>query len=121
MANETGFRELIGVIVTDHGDGRARAVLDANERHLNAHGTVHGGALATLCDSAMGTAVAAAGAEAPVTVEMKVTYLRPGQRGEIAAVAQVRKRGKRVIVVEAEVSQDGETVALASGPFTDLA
>ena len=44
MANETGFRELIGVTVTDHGDGRARAVLDADERHLNAHGTVHGGA-----------------------------------------------------------------------------
>ena len=36
------------------------------------------------------------------------------------ADAQVRKRGKRVIVVEAEVTQQGETVALASGTFTDV-
>jgi len=120
MANETGFRQLIGVIVTDHGDGRARAVLDADERHLNAHGTVHGGALATLCDSAMGTAVAAAGADGPVTVEMKVTYLRPAEPGEVVADAEVRKRGKRIIVVEAEVTQENETVALASATFTDV-
>src|SRR4051812_49509147 len=120
MANETGFRQLIGVIVTDHGDGRARAVLEADDRHLNAHGTIHGGAIATLCDSAMGTAVAAAGADGPVTVEMKVTYLRPGEPGEGVANAEVRKRGKRVIVVEAEVTQEGETGALAAGTFTDI-
>ena len=120
MSDDTGFRALTGVTITDHGDGRARAVLDADDRHLNAHGTVHGGAIATLCDSAMGTAVAAAGADGPVTVEMKVTYLRPGERGEVVADAEVRKRGKRVIVVEAEVTQQGETVALASGTFTDV-
>src|SRR5438270_13600410 len=111
MSDDTGFRALTGVTITDYGDGRARAVLDADDRHLNGHGTVHGGAIATLCDAAMGSAVAAAGAEGPVTVEMKVTYLRPGERGQVVAVAEVLKRGKRVIVVDAYATQEGETVA----------
>src|SRR3954464_11698995 len=120
MADTAGFGALVGITVTEQEGGLARAVLDAGDEHLNAHGTVHGGAIATLCDSAMGMAVAGAGADAPVTVDMRVTYLRPGQPGEVVADALVRKRGKRVIVVEAEVTQDGETVALPSPPFTDV-
>ena len=115
---DTGFRELIGLEIADHGDGTAAITLTADERHLNPYGTVHGGAIATLVDVAMGGAVAAAGADAPVTIEMKVTYLEPGRPGEIRAEAKVRKRGKRITIVEAEVSQDGELVALALGTFT---
>jgi acyl-coenzyme A thioesterase PaaI-like protein len=45
-----GFREELGLQVDSEG-----VVLDATERHLNAHGTVHGGVLATLIDVAMGS------------------------------------------------------------------
>ena len=121
MSGTGGFHDLLDLDVTDHGDGRARAELLADDRHLNGHGTVHGGAIASLCDTAMGMAVAAAGADGPVTVEMKVTYLRPGEPGTLVAEATVRKRGTRVIVVEAEVTQEGETVALANATFTDVA
>ena len=115
---DTGFRELVGLEVTDHGDGEATVMLTADERHLNPYGTVHGGAIATLVDVAMGGAVAAAGADAPVTIEMKVTYLEPGRPGEIRAEAKVRKRGKRITIVEAEVTQDEDLVALALATFT---
>ena len=115
---DNGFRELVGLQVVDHGDGTAVVALEADERHLNPYGTVHGGAIATLVDVAMGGAVAAAGAEAPVTIEMKLTYLEPGRAGEVRAEAKVRKRGKRLTIVEAEVTQDGDLVALALGTFT---
>ena len=115
---DNGFRALVGLQVVDHGDGTAVVTLDADDRHLNPYGTVHGGAIATLVDVAMGGAVAAAGAEAPVTIEMKLTYLEPGRPGEVRAEAKVRKRGKRLTIVEAEVTQDGELVALALGTFT---
>jgi uncharacterized protein (TIGR00369 family) len=121
MSSNGGFHDLLDLYVTDHGDGRARAELEAGDRHLNGHGTVHGGAIAVSQRLAMGTAVAAAGADGPVTVEMKVTYLRPGEPGTLVADATVRKRGKRVIVVEAEVTQGGETVALANATSVNVA
>ena len=119
----SGFHDLVGLSVERMEDGSARVTLDATEEHLNAGGSVHGGALATLVDTAMGAAVAAGPAEgAPVTIELKVSYLEPGRQGTLEAVAQVRKRGKRVTIVEAEVTQreDGEVVALATATFTTV-
>ena len=56
--------------------------------------------------------------ERPVTIEIKVNYLEPGKAGALTSTAQVRKGGKRVTIVEAEVAQDGEVVALATGTYT---
>jgi uncharacterized protein (TIGR00369 family) len=102
-----GFREHVGLTAQPGEEGVGRVVLDADEQHLNPHGTVHGGVLATLLDVAMGTAVATAGGESPVTVSLTVTYLEPGRPGRLEATARVRKRGKRLLVVEGQVEQDG--------------
>jgi uncharacterized protein (TIGR00369 family) len=107
-----GFREHVGLQV----DGDT-VVVDAGEEHLNPHGTVHGGVLATMLDVAMGSAVAEDGGEAPVTVALTVTYLEPGRAGRLEATARVRKRGKRLTVVEGEVLQDGEVLADALATF----
>ena len=109
-----GFREHVALQVDDGG----RVVVEAGEEHLNPHGTVHGGVLATMIDVAMGTAVAAEGGDSPVTVSLTVTYLEPGRPGRLEAVAKVRKRGKRLMVVEAEVVQDGDVVADALATFS---
>jgi uncharacterized protein (TIGR00369 family) len=122
MAEGEGFGATVGVERVEGKDGRSTVVLDAGPAHLNRHGSVHGGAIATLADSAMGLAVAATppGEEpaAPVTIEMKVTYLQPAGEGRLTATGVVRKRGKRITVVEAEIEQDGDVVALALGTFT---
>ena len=113
-----GFRQKIGLESVGREDGDATVVLVADESHTNPYGSVHGGAIATLVDSAMGEAVASAGADAPVTIEMKVTYLEPAKPGKLQARAQVRKRGRRITIVEAEVTQDDELIALALATFT---
>jgi hypothetical protein len=76
-------------------DGRARLELDAAERHLNPAGTVHGGVLATLVDTAMGGAVRSTtdGSEIPATSQLSVVYLRPGSPGRLLVSAEVRKKG----------------------------
>ena len=108
-----GFREHVALQVSDE-----RVVVEAVDEHLNPHGSVHGGVLATMLDVAMGQAVAQAGGESPVTVSLTVTYLEPGRPGRLEATARVRKRGKRLLVVEGEVVQDGDVVADALGTFS---
>jgi len=108
-----GFREHVALQSLD-----GAVVVDARDEHLNPHGSVHGGLLATMLDVAMGNAVAEAGGERPVTVALSITYLEPGQRGRLSATAQVRKRGKRLIIVEGEVQQDGDVLADALATFS---
>jgi acyl-CoA thioesterase len=124
MKTLVAFRETLGIEIEERGDGRAKLLFRAKEEHLNDGGIVHGGAIATLADCAMGSALAStlSEGEAPVTVEAKVNYLEPGELGTLVAVATVRRKGKRFTVLEAEVTQEesGEHVAYATGTFTIL-
>lgn len=130
---EAGFRGHVGLDVISAADGKAEVQLHADDRHLNPHGSVHGGALAALADAAMGTAVATLTDGRPVTIEMKVTYLEPGRPGLLLARATTRKPGRRITIVEAEISQaaapgqgteagepENEVVAHAMATFTTL-
>jgi len=114
--------ELLGIDVSRSDGERATATLTADERHLNSGGTVHGGALATLIDVAMGAAVFAGGPddERPVTIEMKVNFLEAGEVGPVRATAIVRRRGSRFTVLEAEVVQGDKVLAFATGSFATV-
>ena len=115
------FRELLGIETENKGDGEALVRFEATDQHLNDGGVVHGGALATLIDCAMGSAVASVfDDEQPLTVETKINYLEPGRKGHISATARVRRSGKRFTVLEAAVVQDddGTDIAYATGTFT---
>ncbi len=122
MSENEGFRELVGTEVSSSEEGRAVVNLQAEERHLNPNGTVHGGVVSTLVDVSMAEALRTMTQEgqSPVTIEIKVNYLEPGKPGMLTSTAQVRKGGKRVTIVEAEVLQEesGEVVALATGSYT---
>jgi uncharacterized protein (TIGR00369 family) len=118
-----GLRELLDIDVIGTEADTAEVELVADERHLNPHGTVHGGAIATLVDTAMGAAVRREDTDddAPVTIEMKVTYLESAAPGRLRASASVRRRGKRIIIAEADVTaEDGTAVAHGIGTFTSL-
>ena len=89
--------------------GRVVFRMPPAEEHLNPLGTVHGGVLTTLLDSAMGCAVhttLTAGAEY-TTLELKVNFLRPALAGGAALRA------------EGSVVHCGSTIALAEAQITD--
>ena len=118
-----GLGELLGIAVVDMEADRATVELDADDRHVNGHGTVHGGAIATMVDTAMGAAVRREDTDddAPVTIEMKVTYLRPAHPGRLRAEAAIRRRGKRIVIAEVDVfDAEGEAVAHGIGTFTSV-
>jgi uncharacterized protein (TIGR00369 family) len=117
-----GFAEHLGVHGQDAEDGRSRLRFEAGEDHLNPAGTVHGGVLATLVDTAMGLAVRSTTGEddVPATSQLTVTYLRPGTPGPMEVSAQVRTRGEHLTVCDADVRQDGRDLVHAVATFALL-
>lgn len=103
-------------------DGRAGLRLDVTDEHLNQAGTLHGGVLATLVDTAMGQAVRSRTSEddVPATSQLTVTYLRPGTPGTVSVTAEMRTQGEHLTVCEAEVEQDGRPIAHALATFAVL-
>jgi uncharacterized protein (TIGR00369 family) len=118
---EHGFLSTIGAHSPETSDGRATLTVDADDRHVNAAGTVHGGMLATLVDATMGAAIrSAVEGETPATSQLTLTYLRPGKPGRLVVTAEVRKRGDSLTVCEADVEQDGKSLVHAIATFALL-
>ena len=125
MSEETGtggFAGRLGAVVDEVDEGSARVDFEAADEHLNPAGTVHGGVLATLVDTAMGTAVRSLtdDGDVPATSQLTVTYLRPGKPGPMVVTARVRTRGEHLTVCDADVEQDGRSLVHAVATFALL-
>lgn len=99
---------LIGMEMTEVGEGRVVFTVIPEEFHYNPLGTVHGGITATLLDSAMGCAVQSLlpAETGYTTLEIKVNYLRPlvSATGKVTCEGKVLHRGGRVAAAEARVT-----------------
>lgn len=117
-----GFAGSIGARVEDSDDGAATLTFEVRDEHLNPAGTLHGGVVATLVDTAMGQAVRTTtdDGEVPATSQLTVTYLRPGRPGRLQVRARLRTRGQHLTVTEADVEQDGKSLAHAVATFALL-
>ena len=75
--------------------------------------------MATLVDTAMGAAVRSTinDDDAPATTQLTLAYLRPGHQGEITVAAHVGKQGEHILVCQARIEQDGETLVEALATF----
>lgn len=88
--------------------GRAILRMKVLPRHMQIHGVVHGGVLASLADTAGGLAIYLAlpqGSRA-ATVEMKMNFLEPVERGTVFAEARVLRQGKYLAVIECDLRDD---------------
>lgn len=115
----SAFSQTLGCRFLSLADGEARVSLQM-QPHLNNRGNqMHGGAIFTLVDIAMGLACSSAHGfeQRSVTLECKINYLRGVSDGEVLCVARVLHAGRRTLVVEAEVTQAEKLVAKAQGTF----
>ena len=109
--------ELIGFEVESAGGGECVMSLDAQERHANPMGTLHGGILCDLADGAMGMAFFSTleEGESFTTLELKINYLRPFWTGRLVAKGRVVSRGRTVGLTECDIEDvDGRLIARAS-------
>lgn len=104
----------------ESGAGVSRAWLDVDGRHINPHGTVHGAVTFALIDTAMGGATMSVLPEGNwcATLDINTRYLSPCFGGRITATATVRKAGRRVVHLDASVTdEDGKEYVAATAVF----
>ena len=101
-----GLGALLGIEVVSCEDDRAVVELEADDRHLNGHGTVHGGAIATLVDTVVVPAVGQAYELGwmYVTVTMDIQYLGAVVEEDAIAEGWVEQRGKTLVFCAVEVA-----------------
>lgn len=91
--------------------------LDADERHVNAAGIVHGGAYMAFADELGGQAAAfnLPPGTTTTTIESKTNFFRASPPGRLRAESVPLHVGRRTIVVQTTVySPDGKRAALVT-------
>lgn len=98
-------------------EGISRLRIAPGSHHMNNSGIVHGGAICTLLDVAMGSAARVKAGAPVMTVDMHVMFLA-AVRGVVIAEGRVIRAGRSILFAEAEArTESGETVARSSGVF----
>lgn len=108
------FMTLIGIGMGDVEAGRVTFTLQPAEYHYNPIGSVHGGIISTLMDSAMGCAVHSLlpAGTGYTTLELKVNFLKSLTRytGEVVCGGKAIHVGGRVATAEARLTDAAGTL-----------
>ena len=100
--------------------GEADVTLAIEAKHRNLMGTLHGGLISTLADTATGVAMGSSldPGQTWTTTSLNVTFLAPGRQGRVTARGRVVRKGRRFGYAEADVVDDGgRLLARASATF----
>jgi len=102
------FYQLLGMQIVEVRENYARLSVKIDKKHIQFLGTVHGGVVASLADSAAAWAVYGSNnlKGIPVTVEMKINFLKPVKSGKLIAEARNVHEGSRIFVTDVEVKND---------------
>ena len=113
MREAVPFLKHLGIEVESVGLGTATLLLPVREELRRNDGIIHGGAVASVIDSAFAFAITPllAENERTVTVDLTIHYLRPLSGGAAKASARVVRAGRRVITVSADLFDENEKLA----------
>lgn len=110
------FAKLLGIELETVAPGTATLSLQITNDLKQNNGVVHGGAIASLIDSATAFAIISVlpPDEKATTADLTISYLRPLKEGRAHSTARVLRAGRRLIVVSAELVDDaGKLIATA--------
>ncbi|MGH7751969.1 MAG: PaaI family thioesterase [Gemmatimonadales bacterium] len=119
-ANAAGIGRLpglIGLIITEAGEGRVRSRLDIRPDHLAPNGYLHAATVIALADTACGYGALRSRPEGSLgftTIEVKTNFLGTARDGAIACDAHLVHGGRMTQVWDAEVVDEatGKPIAL---------
>jgi len=106
------YAQLLGIELEKVVPGEAILTLAIRPALSQNHGVVHGGAIASLIDTATAFAILTLlePEERVTTVDLTISYLRPGLEGRLRATARVLRQGRRLLNTSAEVTNEGGTL-----------
>lgn len=107
------YARFLGIELDEVSNGTATLALNIRKELTQNHGVVHGGAIASLIDSATAFAIISLlePKEKVTTVDLTISYLRPLTDGRVTAVAKVIRAGRRLFVVSADVKDSAGKLA----------
>lgn len=114
------YWNLLGIRLLELDKGYAKMAMPVKEELFQRLGTVHGGATASLIDSAVAASLitSLAKSETTTTIEMKINYLAPIISGELYAECKIIKHGRTIAVGSVNViNTEGQLVAIATATY----
>lgn len=117
------YAHLLGIEVGEIKRGVATLHLAVRDELRQNRGVVHGGATASLIDTASAFAILSLlePDETTTTIDLTIHYLRPLTGGRATARATVRRAGRRVLTVSVDVTDEtGTLVATALTSYLRL-
>ena len=113
------FASWLGIVVLEADEGRSVLRLPIKDELANRRDNVHGGAIATLVDSAMAIATRSkeVGLETGGTIDLNIHFVAPG-KGSLVATANVIHAGGSIAFCQCEVRDEAQKlVATAMSSF----
>lgn len=106
----------LDMVLRSIAPGQAVMTMRVRPDHLNGHGICHGGYIFTLADTAFAYACNSHN-KLVVAQENTITYLSPGQNGELltATATQMHLAGRSGVYDVTVTGEDGRKVALFRG------
>lgn len=123
LIEEPGCQQMVGYRTeVDTRDGSCTVTLELEPRHMNRHGIVHGGMVATVLDVVCGNTAMQFfdpdGNADLVTVSLNLSYVGSTRTGAITARARPTGGGKSIAYIYGELFDDtGRLLATANGIF----
>jgi acyl-CoA thioesterase len=113
--------QLLGIKLEEISDGYAKVILKPKPEFRNFIGTIHGGVIMTLADSAFGYALNSLHYPT-VAAQFNTHFLNPAAPGDdLEAECHVLKAGKRIVTAEIYVKdKGGKIIARATGTGVPL-
>src|SRR2546430_16400180 len=102
------YARLLGLELGEISSGAVSIHLEVRDELRQNQGVVHGGAVASLIDTAAAFAVLTQLeiGERVTTTDLTIHYLRPITEGRMAATARIVRGGRRLFVLSVEVRND---------------
>ncbi len=114
------FGDLIGLEFEDISDGISHCRIELCEQLMNPHGVVHGGVVYSIVDTGMGGALYTRlkPNQLCATVEIKIHYFKAVSSGRLTCITRIVNMGKRIAVLESDVSCGDKLIAKALGTYS---
>jgi len=114
VASRSPYYQLLGMEVTEMKKGESKIQMPFSQELTHPYGIVHGGAIASLADSAVAMALISLvdPQDRITTIEFKINFFAPISQGRLIAHAKIIHKGSKTAVGDVDVTNaEGKLVA----------